>query len=173
MDTIYVYREKIQELYARHSRIINKAGQFILALAAFALINHNVGFMDALASPVAALGLAIICTGADPGPYVCRISGNSDSNSAGISGTVYLLSQAHAEDGASGPADPAGIFSEDPLCDPGCLRPGAFSGQRDRHDLRNDRILPAGICVGKCFLAGRERRSDDTDPRLPQAGVPE
>ena len=62
MDTIYVYREKIQELYARHSRIINKAGQFILALAAFALINHNVGFMDALASPVAALGLAIICT---------------------------------------------------------------------------------------------------------------
>ena len=55
MDTIYVYREKIQELYARHSR-------FILALAAFALINHNVGFMDALASPVAALGLAIICT---------------------------------------------------------------------------------------------------------------
>ena len=62
MDTIYVYREKIQELYARHSRIINKAGQFILALATFALINHNVGFMDALASPVAALGLAIICT---------------------------------------------------------------------------------------------------------------
>ena len=45
MDTIYVYREKIQELYARHSRIINKTGQFILALAAFALINHNVGFM--------------------------------------------------------------------------------------------------------------------------------
>ena len=82
----------------------------------------------------------------------------------GISGTVYLLSQAHTEDGASGPSDPAGIFPEDPLRDPGCLRPGAFSGQRDRHDLRNDRILPAGICAGKCFLAGRERRSDDTDP---------
>ena len=107
MDTIYVYREKIQELYARHSRIINKAGQFILALAAFALINHNVGFMDALASPVAALGLAIICTflpsvyrtggnGADPGPHVCRISGNSDSNSAGISGTgISFISGSH------------------------------------------------------------------------------
>ncbi|WP_346663380.1 hypothetical protein [uncultured Merdimonas sp.] len=62
MDTIYVFRERIQELYARYSRIIEKAGQFILAFAAFALINHQVGFLGALASPVAALGLAIICT---------------------------------------------------------------------------------------------------------------
>lgn len=61
MDTIYVIRGRMQEVYSRHSKIINKAAQFILALVVFTLINHNVGFMKALASPVAALGLAIIC----------------------------------------------------------------------------------------------------------------
>lgn len=31
MDTIYVLRGRIQEVYARHTKIIDKAGQFILA----------------------------------------------------------------------------------------------------------------------------------------------
>ena len=61
MDTIYVLRGRMQEIYAQYTKIINKVCQFILAAAVFGLINHNVGFMDALASPVAALALAIIC----------------------------------------------------------------------------------------------------------------
>ena len=61
MDTVYVIRGRMQEIYSKHSKIIDKAARFVLALVVFTLINHNVGFMKALASPVAALGLAIIC----------------------------------------------------------------------------------------------------------------
>ena len=114
MDTIYVFRERIQELYARYSRIIEKAGQFILAFAAFALINHQVGFLGALASPVAALGLAIICTFL---PLFFTVivatalilahlgggfAGHPAGYGSGVSCYVYFLSEADAEDVASG-----------------------------------------------------------------------
>ena len=62
MDSIFVIRGRLQELYASHSRIFDKAVQFIVALAAFYLINDNVGFLSATASPVATLALSIICT---------------------------------------------------------------------------------------------------------------
>ena len=62
MDGIYVIREKLQELYAEHSIIINKAAQFIAALMAFYMINSNVGFVKAAASPIATLALSVICT---------------------------------------------------------------------------------------------------------------
>ena len=62
MDSIFVIRGRLQELYASHSRIFDKAVQFIVALAAFYLINDNVGFLSAAASPVATLARSIICT---------------------------------------------------------------------------------------------------------------
>lgn len=62
MDSIFVIRGRLQEVYAAHSRIFDKAVQFIIALAAFYLINDNVGFMKAAASPVATLALSVICT---------------------------------------------------------------------------------------------------------------
>lgn len=62
MDSIFVIRGRLQELYASHSRIFDKAVQFVVALAAFYLINDNVGFLSAAASPVATLALSIICT---------------------------------------------------------------------------------------------------------------
>ena len=58
MDTIYVLRGRIQEVYARHTKIIDKAGQFILADMVFTLIDHNGGFMDAVESPVVAMAMA-------------------------------------------------------------------------------------------------------------------
>ena len=62
MDNIYVLRGRLQEIYAKNSKIFDKALQFILALVTFSVINHNVGFMKAAASPVVALALAVICT---------------------------------------------------------------------------------------------------------------
>lgn len=62
MDNIFVIRGRIQELYANHSRIFDKAIQFLLALVTFWLINQNVGFMKVAASPLATLALAVICT---------------------------------------------------------------------------------------------------------------
>ena len=62
MDMIYVFRGRIQELYAKNSKVFDKIFQFILAIVTFTVINHNVGFMKAVASPVASLALAVICT---------------------------------------------------------------------------------------------------------------
>ena len=62
MDSLYVIRERMQELYSKYSIVVDKAVQFILAVMTFYIINGNVGFMKTLASPVVTLALAIICT---------------------------------------------------------------------------------------------------------------
>lgn len=62
MDNIYVIKGQLQQIYAKHSRLIDKAAQFLLALAVFYLINHDLGFMDILANPLITLGLSVICT---------------------------------------------------------------------------------------------------------------
>ncbi len=62
MDGVFVIKEKLQEIYAQYSRIIDKGIQFILAFVTFFLINSNVGFMKAAASPLVSFALAIICT---------------------------------------------------------------------------------------------------------------
>lgn len=62
MDGVFVMKGKLQELYAQHSLVFDKGVQFILALLAFYMINNNVGFMKAAASPVVILALSVICT---------------------------------------------------------------------------------------------------------------
>ena len=62
MDSLYVIRERMQDLYSRYSIVADKAIQFVLAVMTFYMINNNVGFMKILASPVVALALAIIAT---------------------------------------------------------------------------------------------------------------
>ena len=62
MDSLYVLRGKMQEMYGRHSRIFDKMIQFVLALVVFYLINSNVGYMKMLAQPVMTLAFAVICT---------------------------------------------------------------------------------------------------------------
>lgn len=62
MDTLFVLRGKMQEIYARYSKVFDKIFQFILALMIFWLINSNIGFMKILAQPVVTLALAVICT---------------------------------------------------------------------------------------------------------------
>ena len=62
MDSLYVIRERMQDLYSRYSIVADKAIQFVLAVMTFYMINNHVGFMKTLASPVVALALAIIAT---------------------------------------------------------------------------------------------------------------
>lgn len=62
MDNMYAIRGKLQEVYAKYSRIIDKGIQFVLALATFVVINQNIGFMKMAASPIVAIALAVICT---------------------------------------------------------------------------------------------------------------
>lgn len=62
MDNLFMVREKIREIYASHSRIFDKAVQFVVAVLTFYMINSNIGFMKAAASPIVTLALAVICT---------------------------------------------------------------------------------------------------------------
>ena len=62
MDNIYVIRERIEALYGKHSKWFDKAFQFILAMAAFTMINQNTGYMKSMSSPVISLVLAVIAT---------------------------------------------------------------------------------------------------------------
>lgn len=62
MDSIFVLREKLRELYAKNSRIFDKVIQFVIAVLTFYLINDNVGFMKSASSPIVTFALALICT---------------------------------------------------------------------------------------------------------------
>jgi hypothetical protein len=62
MENVYIIRGRLQEFYAKYSKVIDKAIQFLLAIVTFTIINKNLGFMEAASSPIVALGLAIICT---------------------------------------------------------------------------------------------------------------
>ena len=50
MDSLYVIRERMQDLYSRYSIVADKAIQFVLAVMTFYMINNNVGFMKTLAT---------------------------------------------------------------------------------------------------------------------------
>ena len=61
MNSLFELKGKLQHVYAKYSKIIDKGLQFVLAFATFFMINSNVGFMSMLANPVIALGLSVIC----------------------------------------------------------------------------------------------------------------
>lgn len=62
MSTLLVWRQKLQEIFAKYSTYILKALQFILGLLVFGLINSNIGFMKMASSVFCTAGLAVICT---------------------------------------------------------------------------------------------------------------
>ena len=62
MSTLLVWREKLQNVYAKYSIYILKALQFVTGLIVFGLINSNIGFMEQASSVVCTAGLAVICT---------------------------------------------------------------------------------------------------------------
>ena len=62
MSTLFVWREKLRDIYAKYSTYILKALQLILGLVLFGLINVNIGFMEMASSVFCTVGLAVICT---------------------------------------------------------------------------------------------------------------
>lgn len=62
MSTLFVWREKLQKIYAAYSIYILKGMQFVMSLILFGLINSNIGFMEMASSIFCTVGLAVICT---------------------------------------------------------------------------------------------------------------
>ncbi|HIW20979.1 MAG TPA: hypothetical protein H9887_03030 [Candidatus Dorea intestinavium] len=61
MKNLLILRDKIKDIYAKESNIIDKVITFILAFATFMFITKNIGFTKMLSSPLISFGLAIIC----------------------------------------------------------------------------------------------------------------
>ena len=121
MDNIYVIRGRIEELYGKHSKLFDKAFQFILAMITFSMINQNTGFMKSLSSPVISLALAVVATFLPPmvivviasGISSCTYAGSVDRNICCIGNDfpdhVYFLSSFYTEDGNRCTFDTTGI----------------------------------------------------------------
>lgn len=50
MSAIFVWRDRLQNTYAGYAKYIDKTVQFILALAAFMMINNYFGLLNRLQS---------------------------------------------------------------------------------------------------------------------------
>lgn len=62
MSTILVWKEQLQNIYAKHSKIIIWATQFMMGLFVFGFINTNVGFIKQYATIPYTIALAALCT---------------------------------------------------------------------------------------------------------------
>ena len=108
MNTVYIIRENLQGIYAKYSKVIDKAVQFALALLTFWVINQNVGFMKTAAEPVVAIALAVICTFLPMNVIIIvatllilvhmyAYSWNGSHDGSFVSDYVYFLFQTDAE----------------------------------------------------------------------------
>lgn len=61
MSTILVWKEQLQNIYAKHSKIVMWTMQFIMGLLVFGFINSSVGFMKQYATMPYTFALALVC----------------------------------------------------------------------------------------------------------------
>lgn len=61
MNTILVWKEQIQIIYAKYSTYIEIGLKFILGLLVFGMINSKIGFMESASSLMITCGLALLC----------------------------------------------------------------------------------------------------------------
>ena len=126
MNDLIVWRDKLQELYAMKSIYIDKAVQFVLALVTFLMINQNIGLMKAVATPVVAVALAVICT------FLC--------------GNVYLLLQIYSEKGTSSAGHTGSIYASCSVCGAGCLCACTWTDFSSTGCIWNDHLLYDRMC---------------------------
>ena len=62
MTTLLELKEKLTRFYGKYDIYITPVIKFTVALTAFLLINHNIGYMEKISSTPIALILALICS---------------------------------------------------------------------------------------------------------------
>ena len=148
MDNIYVIRGRIEELYGKHSKLFDKAFQFILAMITFSMINQNTGFMKSLSSPVISLALAVVATFLPP-ISSCTYAGSVDRNICCIGNDfpdhVYFLYQTGTKDGVCCTSYTDCICSEDTISGTCCVCTDIYTGKSGADELRNSCVLYGGI----------------------------
>ena len=139
MSTLFVWREKLREIYAKHSTYILKALQLILGLVLFGLINVNIGFMEMASSVFCTVGLAVICTFF---PMIVMVTAAAvlilvhfyslSLPIAAVSLVIFLMMYI--------------FYFQDSACDSCRVRPYGNTGMDRAGILRSDCILYGGFC---------------------------
>ena len=62
MNSLYVWKEEMQKLYARYAKYIDKVLQLILGILVFGMINSKLGYMELAASKYVTAGLTVFFT---------------------------------------------------------------------------------------------------------------
>ena len=62
MTALLELKQRMKMLYAKYDIYLIPAAKFIIALAAFLMINSQIGFMEKITSPVVAVLLALLCS---------------------------------------------------------------------------------------------------------------
>lgn len=62
MNSLYVWKEEMQKLYARYAKYIDKVLQLILGILVFGMINSRIGYMELAAADYVTAGLAVLFT---------------------------------------------------------------------------------------------------------------
>ena len=61
MATLLEVRQIIKRFYAKYDVYVKPVLKFILALVSFMMLNIKIGFMEQIRSPLAAVGMAVVC----------------------------------------------------------------------------------------------------------------
>lgn len=98
MSAIFVWRDRLQNTYAGYAKYIDKTVQFILALAAFMMINNYFGLFEPITKPIVAVALAVIFTFLPMAAVVLAIAFlivihmcTVSMGVAGVSAAIFLL----------------------------------------------------------------------------------
>ena len=147
MSTLLVWREKLQEIYAKYSTYILKALQLILGLVLFGLINANIGFMKMASSVFCTVGLAVICTFF---PMIIMVTAAAALILVHFSDNVHFLFPVYTEESMACAYLSTGFRIKDTVSRSGSFRSYGHTCLDRSGMLRCDRLLYGGFCQGFC-----------------------
>ena len=123
MTTLLELKEKLTRFYGKYDIYITPVIKFTVALTAFLLINHNIGYMGKISSTPIALILALICS-------ILPVGGAVFIGSVLILLDMYALSlevfSVFSKKRVWGAFDTDLFWTEHSVCDAG--RHGTFAG---------------------------------------------
>ena len=131
MTTLLELKEKLTRFYGKYDIYITPVIKFTVALTAFLLINHNIGYMEKISSTPIALILALICSilpvgGAVFIGYVCTFLRSMYCGPDPVYSDVYPVFSVFSKKRVWGAFDTDLFWTEHSVCDAG--RHGTFAG---------------------------------------------
>ena len=131
MNSLYVWKEEMQRLYARYAKYIDKVLQLILGILVVGMINSTLGYRELAASKYVTadsvlyiFAISVYGGGSssfDFAAFVFVVNGSVCCNGSRVFDDVYFLFSIRTGDGDYFVADTSGICIKSSVYYPGCL----------------------------------------------------